>query len=192
MLGCGIPIMNETDPPKAETQDGRDAANEREGNALKAREAADCLFPGHEWIKVEDGIYLSSDRATGSNTNYADELRDAQILRDLGSTVYLAPENSRQGKKQHDAIVDGLTFEFKNVTGQASALQKRFLESREQAPNVFINLENSEMTRRQVLWALRRARSSRKYPQKNGSEGRIILKIRGENDLVYMGVDELG
>jgi len=48
--------MNETDPPKAETQDGLAGATERKENAMKAQEMADRLFPGHKWRKVEDGI----------------------------------------------------------------------------------------------------------------------------------------
>jgi len=79
--------MNETDPPTAETQDGRVAVKEREENARKALEAADRLYPGHEWVKVEDGIYLSTRRTIGENSGYERELRNAQLLRDLGSTV---------------------------------------------------------------------------------------------------------
>jgi hypothetical protein len=60
---------------------------------------------------VEDGIYLSPRRPVGKNSNYKDELRDAQILRDLGSTVYLVPESSRQSGRKYDAIVNGMKFE---------------------------------------------------------------------------------
>jgi len=62
---------------------------EQKENAKKAREAADKFFPGEQWKQVEDGIYVSTRRAIGKNSNYLDELRDAQILRNLGSTVYL-------------------------------------------------------------------------------------------------------
>jgi len=86
--------MNKTDPPKAETRDGRATDKECEENARKAREAADRLFPGHEWRKVEDGIYLSPRRPIGKKTNYEGELRSARVLRDFGSTVYLAPEQT--------------------------------------------------------------------------------------------------
>jgi len=70
---------------QAETRE----AKRRRKNAKKAKKAADKLFPAEKWIKVEDGIYLSPRRPVGKKSNYADELRDAQILRDTGSTVYL-------------------------------------------------------------------------------------------------------
>ena len=130
-------------------------AKRRQENAKKAREAAGDLFPGEKWKSVEDGIYLSLRRAIGKNTNYKDELRDAQILRSLGSTVYLVPEVRSDRDKKFDAIVNGLNFEFKNVSENMSTLQTQFLRSRSQAPNVFINLEDSRLTRRQIMSAPR-------------------------------------
>jgi len=62
--------MNDTDTQDAETEGGRTEANEREESARKAREAADRMFPGHDWIKVEDGIYLSPNRPVGKKSNY--------------------------------------------------------------------------------------------------------------------------
>ena len=59
-------------------------------NAKKAKKAANLLFPEEKWIFTEDGIYLSPRRPVGGKSNYKDELRDAQILRDLGSTVYFS------------------------------------------------------------------------------------------------------
>jgi hypothetical protein len=44
----------------------------------------------------------------------------------LGSTVYLAPEVRSDKKKEFDAIVDGLIFEFKNMRGIIpSAMQRK-------------------------------------------------------------------
>jgi hypothetical protein len=165
--------------------------------AAKAREAADRLFPGENWIKVEPGIYRSPRRAIGKKSNYPDELRDAQILRDLGSTVYLVSEPNTEGRK-YDAIVDGLIFEFKNVGGNANTLEHQFLRSRSQSPNVFINLETSNLTRRQIMLALYRARNKvgtdtshgySYYDKFNG--GKLILKIKGQESLIYLNIDDL-
>jgi len=195
--------MNETDPPKAETRDGRVTDKEREENARKAREAADRLFPEHEWIKVEDRIYLSSNRAIGSKSNYEGELRNAQILRDFGSTVYLAPEKRDTPGRKYDAIVNGLIFEFKNVGGNANTLVTHFLKSRTQAPNVFMNLENSQLTRHEVRAALYGARNSKTHTTAKGNTikgyddinrfdgGRIVLKLKGQKHLVYLDVDNI-
>jgi len=175
----------------------------RQENARKAREAADKFFPNEQWKSVEEGIYLSSRRPIGKHSNYQNELRDAQILRDLGSAVYLAPEQSRRSGRKFDAIVDGLRFEFKNVGGNENTLIAHFLKSRSQAPNVFINLENSPLTQREAISTLYGARNSVTRTDKKGnvikgyaesnkySGGRIILKLKGHESLIYLNVDDL-
>jgi hypothetical protein len=156
------------------------------------------LFPGEKWIKKEAGIYLSPNRPIGKKSNFIDEFRDAQILRDLGSTVYLVPEVRSEKLKKFDAIVNGLIFEFKNVSGNRSTLETQFLRSRSQAPNVFINLENSSLTRRQIMSALYGARNRPETSKTHGyayynkyQGGRIILKIEGQEKLIYLNVDNL-
>ena len=188
--------MNETDTLEAESQ-------EREENAGKARETADRLFPGHEWRKVEDGIYLSPRRPIGKKSHYETELQNARILRDSGDTVYLAPERKDSAEKQADAIVSGQLFEFKNVGGNANTLAALFLRSRSQAPNVFINLENSDLTRREIMTALRGARHSKTHTNRKGDtlsgytdinqfdDGKVVLKLKGQENLVYLNVNDL-
>ena len=177
---------------KADTAGAREAKLRRE-NARKARQAADKFFPGEKWIHVEDGIYRSPRRAIGKKSNYPDELRDAQILRDLGGTVYLAPEVRSDPNKKFDAIVNGLMMEFKNMHGaSARTLKDHFLDSREQAPNVFINLENSPLTWREIINTLYAVRNSLDYDKKSTYKGgRIILKIREHDSLIYLNVDDL-
>jgi len=188
--------------PNTGMEDVREAER-RADNAQKAGEAADQLFPGEKWITVEDRIYLSPRRAVGKKSNYKDELRDAQILRDLGSTVYLVPENSRQAGKKYDAIVNGMKFEFKNIGGNANTVAAHFLKSRAQAPNVFINLETSDLSRHEVMGILYSARNSVPHTDKNGNNikgyaernkfisGKIILKLKGHKNLIYLNVDDL-
>jgi len=169
-------------------------AKRRADYAKKAKTAADRLFPNEQWKSVEDGIYLSPRRAIGKKSNYKDELRDAQILQELGSTIYLVPENSRQGGKKYDAIVNGMKMEFKNMHGSSTrTLRDHFLDSREQAPNVFINLEKSPLTRSQIMDTLYGARNSVDYAKKSKSfaGGRIILKIKDRERLVFLKVDDL-
>jgi len=167
-------------------------------NARKAKIIADQEFPEEKWKSVEDGIYLSPNRPTGKKSNYQDELRDAQILRDLGGTVYLVPEVRSDRDKKYDAIVNGLRFEFKNVRGNMNTLETQFLRSRSQAPNVFINLEDSKLTRRQIMSVLIGARNRQETATTHGyahynkyKGGRIILKIRGQKNLIYLNVDDL-
>jgi hypothetical protein len=178
-------------------------AKRRTDYAKKTKTAADRLFPNEQWKSVEDGIYLSPRRAIGKKSNYKDELRDAQILRGTGSTIYLVPENSRQAGTKYDAIVNGMKFEFKNVRGNANTLAAHFLKSRSQAPNVFINLETSVLSRHEVISTLYNARNSvthtdmygniiKGYAERNKFHGgRIILKLKGHKNLIYLNVDDL-
>jgi len=186
---------------KSETLQQQAATHEakrRVDNAKKAREIAKKEFPGEKWKTVEDGIYLSPRRPIGKNSNFTEELQDARILRDLGSTVYLVPEQSRRSGKKNDAIVNGLNFEFKNVGGNANTLEHQFLRSRSQAPNVFINLETSKLTRKQIMSTLYGARNKAETGTSHGYSyynkfkgGRIILKIKGQKNLIYLNVDDL-
>ena len=170
----------------------------KQENAKKARATADELYPNEKWKPVEDGIYVSPNRPTGAKSSYGDELRDAQILCRFGSTVYLVPDIRSVPGRKYDAIVNGLQFEFKNVGGNANTLEHQFLRSRSQAPNVFINLETSKLTRRQIMSTLYGSRNkvgtktSHGYSYYNKFKGgRIILKIRGQESLIYLNVDDL-
>jgi hypothetical protein len=177
---------------KADTAGARETR--RRENAKKAREAAEKFFPGEKWVKVEDGIYLSTRRPIGKKTNYPDELRDAQILRDGGGAVYLAPDDSRQPGKKFDAIVDGMQMEFKNMRGKSKeTLIDHFYSSRGQAPHVFINLEDSPLSKHKILRFLIGARNSPKYDEKNRfpEGGTIILKIKGHRNLIYQEVNDI-
>jgi hypothetical protein len=185
---------NETVQQRAEARE----AKKRQENARKARQKADREFPGEKWKFVEDGIYLSPRRPIGDKTSYKDELKDAQILRDLGSTVYLSPEVRSDKSKKYDAIVNGLIFEFKDVGGNANTLEHQFLRSRSQAPNVFINLEKSSLTRREIMSTLYGARNKPESAHSHGYAyynkfhgGRIILKMPGRSILLNLNVDDL-
>ena len=172
----------------------------RQENAKRAKEAADRLFPSEKWQLEGERIFVSPRRKRG---NFEEEYRDAEILRDLGSTIYLVPENSRQLGRKYDAIVNGLQFEFKNVGGNANTLAAHFLKSRSQAPNVFINLETSNLTRREVMVALYSARNSVTHTESHGNiikgyternkhhGGIIILKLKSHKNLINLNVDDL-
>jgi hypothetical protein len=163
----------------------------RAENAQKAKAAADRLFPGEQWQQVAEGIYLSPRRPIGKKTNFAAEKRDAEILRDLGGTVYFVPESRSAPGKKYDAIVNGEEMEFKNVHGSARTLAEQFLKSRTQAPNVFIIIE-SNLSKHEVIQELIAARKNTRYENKNVfNGGKIILKFEGNNNLLYLNVDEL-
>jgi hypothetical protein len=77
-------------------------------------------------------------------------------------------------------------------------LEIQFLRSRLQAPNTFINLEKSNLTRREIMSTLYGARNkpdteeSRGYAYYNRFKGgKIILKIKDIKNLIYINVDDL-
>jgi hypothetical protein len=176
--------------------------NKRAGNAAKAKATADRLFPGEKWIEVEPYIYLSPRRAIGAKSNYIDEKRDADVLKARGSTIYLAPEPRNTPGRKADAIVDRDEVEFKNMSGKNSqTLIDHFYKSRTQAPTVFINLETSPLLKQDIMSALYGAVNSPKYEAKRREAeaqgktfytgGKVILKIRGQERLIFIKVDSL-
>ena len=113
--------------------------------------------------------------------------------------MYLTPEiRDVPGIKKYDAIVDGLKFEFKNVSGNPNTLEVQFLRSRSQAPNVFINLETSSLTRREIVSTLYGARNKQDTEKSHGYShynkfkgGKIVLKVKDQESLLYLNVDDL-
>jgi hypothetical protein len=187
-------------PPEARTKNRslqeQQAAREQRrlgDNARKAKQLADQDFPNEKWERVEDGIYLSPNRPVGKKSNYQEEKRDAQILRSYGSTVYLVPDDSRAPGRKYDAIVNGQHFEFKNMHGASEkTLRFHFLKARGQAKNVFLNLEKSPLSKSEVVKVIRGARNSVDYQKYNGFKGgKIILKMNGHKNLIYLNVDDL-
>jgi hypothetical protein len=169
----------------------------RVANAKNAKRLANELFPGEQWITFEEGIYYSPRKKTGAGTNFQGELRDAQILKEYGSTTYLVPElrSGENGVRKFDAIVDGRKMEFKNMSGSSLlTLEDHFFKARTQAPNVFLNLEESPLAKHDVISTLYGARNSEKFIAKdrfNGENGKVILRIRGQRKLIFLTTNGL-
>ena len=73
------------------------------------------------------------------------ELRQAGILSRMGNSVFLTPEKPGYGIRVTDGVINGLAYEFRNVTGTAKRIEKRFGNAKKKgnAVNVFLNLENN-------------------------------------------------
>ena len=133
-------------------------------NARKTKEAARTSFPDEEWEDAsslnfvhsgEDfllpdmvGIRVARSRLTGLKNDeeiLIKELKQAKILSDIGSSIYLLPRlKDADGRfiKGPDAIVNGTFFEFKTITGTIKKVEKRFRESRYQCENVYLKIDN--------------------------------------------------
>jgi len=73
------------------------------------------------------------------------ELRQAGILSRMGNSVYLTPEYSTYKVRVTDAVVNGVPFEFRTVTGTVKKIEKRFGEAKEKgiAVNVYLHLASN-------------------------------------------------
>ena len=61
-----------------------------------------------------------------------------------GNSVFLTPEPGRYKERVTDAVVNGIPYELRNVTGTVKKIEKRFGDAKEKGNdvNVFLNLEN--------------------------------------------------
>jgi len=104
------------------------------------------------------------------------ELKQAGILSILGRSVFLTPEYGLYKIPEIDAVVDGIPYEFRNITGQTRKIEFRFGEAKKKGNgvNVFMNIEinvSIDEVKRRINLVLRR------HPEYNG---KIIVSLGGE------------
>lgn len=146
----------------------------RDDNAAKAREVVKGLYPHEKWEVLEAGVIIAKSRMPRSadqiNT-LEKELRQARILVERGSTVYLLPEatsSNEKNIKHPDAVVDGYVMEFKTITGSIRQVEARYKEAREKSKYVFLKID-AELTRHEVT------RKLSGYIKRKGYSGGVIL-----------------
>jgi hypothetical protein len=146
----------------------------REENARKAREAAEGLYPREKWEPLEAGIFISKTRMPRSAEQIKvleKELKQAIILVERGSTVYLLPEASYPNEKHvkyPDAVVDGHIMEFKTISGSIRQVEERYKEARAKTDYVFLKID-APITRHEVT------RKLSGYIGRRGYSGGVIL-----------------
>lgn len=62
----------------------------------------------------------------------------------LGCSVYLIPERAAYGERPKDAVVNGMLFEFRTVTGNARTMEGEFRDAKKKGAdvNVFVHVES--------------------------------------------------
>jgi len=105
------------------------------------------------------------------------ELRQAGILARQGNSVYLTPEPGRYKERVPDAIVNGVPFEFRNITGKCRQVEQEFSDAKtkDKAANVFMNIDSDiEMheVRRRIVMVLDRH---------SDYTGEIVVSFQGRN-----------
>jgi hypothetical protein len=120
---------------------------EQQINAEKALQTAKGLYPYEKWEILEARIFIAKSRMPRSaeQINVLEkELRQARLLVDRGSTVYLLPENPHSGEKHikyPDAVVDGQIMEFKTITGSIRQVEVRYKEARAKSLYIFMKID---------------------------------------------------
>jgi len=152
----------------------------RQENANKAYELAMTLYPHEKWEVLEAGIFIAKNRMPRSaeQINVLEkELRQARVLVDRGSTVYLLPEIPQPGiknVKHPDAVVDGHIMEFKTVTGSIRQVEERYKEARVKTEYIFLKID-APLSSHEVT------RKLSGYIQRKGYTGGIIFAYFAQN-----------
>ena len=156
-------------------------------------------FPNETWINADninlnhvempknaDGIVIAMSRLPinlQEELDFIKEIKSAIILKKLGASVTLVPriKDPITGAffAGPDAIVDGVLFEFKEITGGISKIGDRFKDSRKQGNNVYLRVANPNLSKRQVLSYFSRFINDPNY--QGGYKGKIIFSFGSEN-----------
>ena len=113
---------------------------------LKNKYSKGIIIP--ENVKIaESRIPINSEQ----RRTLRKELRQAGILARQGNSVYLTPEPGMYKKRTTDAIVNGVPFEFRNITGKSRQIEQEFSDAKikDKAANVFMNID-SDISRYEV------------------------------------------
>jgi hypothetical protein len=173
--------------------------DEQQENVRKTEDAAKRIFPHEKWVNAvsikfkyqgEDldlpigieNIKVARSRLTHLKNDeqiLAKEIKQGKILAEKGASVYLLPKlKSPDGKyiPGPDALVNGVLFEFKTVTGSIDKVESRFRESREQGQNVFIRILNPDISRQNVIQKMYNVVNDPKYT--GGFKGDFVFSIK--------------
>ncbi|MFP3041599.1 hypothetical protein LQZ19_07215 [Treponema primitia] len=167
-------------------------------NAVRAERLAKRLYPEEEWVQEYDGksfgvnLYIAKSRIVQEKkTDLEKEIVQAKLLIRMDNSVYLLPEPSkntlRQPVSRADAIVNGFIMEFKTITGSIDRIEKNFRKSRKQSDNVFLKIENPEITIEMVKDKLTSTINDKNYH--GGYFGMIYIFLEKTNKFYYYTVD---
>jgi hypothetical protein len=73
------------------------------------------------------------------------ELRQAGILSHIGNSVFLTPEYSAYKVRVTDAVVNGIPYEFRTITGSVKKIEQKFGSAKDKgnAVNVYLHLDSN-------------------------------------------------
>jgi len=117
----------------------------------------------------------------------AKEIRQAKVLTNEGASVFILPKaRDAQGRDVPgpDALVNGVLYEFKTVTGGIGMVERRFRQSRDQGQNVFIRVMNPNVSKSDIIRKMYSVVNDPKYT--GGFNGNMIFSVTNESlETVY-------
>jgi hypothetical protein len=181
-------------------------------NTRRTEEAAKQAFPGEEWLDAASlklthegndfelppgiiGIKVAKSRLTDLKDEeriLVKEIRQGKILTDEGATIYLIPKLKVQNGEDipcPDAYINGILYEFKNVTGTLKKVERRFRESREQSENVYIKIDNPNISEDDVKKEVKLILNDKKYT--GGTKGNLIIHLAQTRKISFLKIEEL-
>jgi len=99
------------------------------------------VLPENVWVAASRISIKSNEQ----QRTLKKELKQAGILSRMGNSVFLIPENSAYKVRVTDAVINGIPYEFRNITGKAKKIEARFRQAKEKgnSVNVFMNVESN-------------------------------------------------
>ena len=187
------------EPPGDSDPDGGGDDEERrlEENIQKTDELSKKEFPNEEFIdansiylkykskkftlpKKMENIKVAKSRLRGSKgeiETLVREIRQGSILGKEGLAVNILPKvlDAKGRSIMPDAIVNGMFFEFKTIDGDLDRVAQHFRYSRKQSDNIFMSINNHNISKNDVLFSIRKVLNSPSYTR--GTYGMLILHI---------------
>jgi hypothetical protein len=181
---------------------------QRENNAKATANTAKKDFTNETWVpagevklnyvtlpKNLDGITIAKSKFPMNKEDektLLKEVKQAKVLTEKGAVINLIPKqkdilgNDIQGP---DAIVNGWYAEFKTITGSLKKVERHFRKSREQGENVFLKVDNKELSKHDVLEKVRSVFKDPKY--KGGTKGNLILYLSKNKRTYFIRIRDL-
>jgi len=131
-------------------------------------------------LKIPENVRLAESRIpinSEQRRTLRKELRQAGILSRQGNSVYLTPEPGSYKKRVPDAMVNGVPFEFRNITGRSRQVEQEFSDAKikDKAANVFMNID-SDLSRYEV-----RRRIAMVLDRHPDYTGEIVVSFQGKS-----------
>jgi hypothetical protein len=170
-----------TPSARSTNQEASEAVIKREYPNEKFLSTTAQLQAVNKWtknLKLPKNVRLAESRIPkikGQSEILEKELRQAGILSRLGNSVYLTPEPGKYKQRVTDAVVNGVHFEFRNITGTRRQVEQDFSDAKvkDKAAHVFLNIE-SDIGKNEV-----RRRIGMVLGRHEDYTGKIIVSIKG-------------